>query len=64
MVEIEEALHRLHAREKSKRQQDDAEALAESATQDVALPRAFARVDTVTQGSPASQSVRPGLSPL
>ncbi|XP_023680330.1 26S proteasome non-ATPase regulatory subunit 9 [Paramormyrops kingsleyae] len=56
MVEIEEALHLLHAREKSKRERDDAEALGESATQDVALPRAFARVDTVTQGSPASQS--------
>uniref|UniRef100_A0A4W5MV94 26S proteasome non-ATPase regulatory subunit 9 n=1 Tax=Hucho hucho TaxID=62062 RepID=A0A4W5MV94_9TELE len=43
MVEIEEALHRLHAREKTE--------------QEVTLPSPFARVDAVSQGSPACQAV-------
>lgn len=53
MVEIEEALHRLHAREKAKRDQDQ----AESMEQEVTLPSPFARVDAVSQGSPACQAV-------
>lgn len=58
MVEIEEALHKLHARERAKREQDQAEAQAEQTEQDVSLPPAFAQVDAVTQGSPAYQAVR------
>ncbi|XP_031712511.1 26S proteasome non-ATPase regulatory subunit 9 [Anarrhichthys ocellatus] len=57
MEEIEEALHRLHAREKAKREQDGAghqeEATEEAMEQQVTLPPPFARVDAVTQGSPA-----------
>nr|XP_020458140.1 26S proteasome non-ATPase regulatory subunit 9 [Monopterus albus] len=59
MVEIEEALHKLHAREKAKREQDEAEAqeeaeaLDEAMEQQVTLPSPFARVEAVTQGSPA-----------
>ncbi|XP_071387801.1 26S proteasome non-ATPase regulatory subunit 9 isoform X1 [Centroberyx affinis] len=53
MVEIEEALHKLHAREKAKREQDEAEAQAEAMDHEVTLPPPFARVDAVTQGSPA-----------
>ncbi|KAM8760626.1 26S proteasome non-ATPase regulatory subunit 9 [Acanthopagrus schlegelii] len=53
MVEIEEALHQLHAREKAKRQQDETEAQEEAMEQQVTLPPPFARVDAVTQGSPA-----------
>lgn len=58
MVEIEEALHNLHARERAKREQDQADAQAERMEQDTLLPPAFARVDAVTQGSPAYQAVR------
>ncbi|KAM8865634.1 26S proteasome non-ATPase regulatory subunit 9 [Synchiropus picturatus] len=54
MVEIEEALHKLHAREKAKRAQDEVEAQAEAMDVQVTLPAPFARVDAVTQGSPAS----------
>lgn len=53
MAEIEEALHRLHAREKAKREQDEAEAQGEAMEQQVTLSTPFARVDAVTQGSPA-----------
>ncbi|KAM3849766.1 26S proteasome non-ATPase regulatory subunit 9-like [Diretmus argenteus] len=53
MVEIEEALHKLHAREKAKHEQDGAEAQAEAMEHEVSLPPPFARVDAVTQGSPA-----------
>ncbi|XP_060763606.1 26S proteasome non-ATPase regulatory subunit 9 [Neoarius graeffei] len=56
MVEIEEALHKLHARDRAKREQDQAEAEAERMEQDVTLQPPFARVDTVTQGSPAYQA--------
>uniref|UniRef100_A0A1A7Z1A7 26S proteasome non-ATPase regulatory subunit 9 n=1 Tax=Iconisemion striatum TaxID=60296 RepID=A0A1A7Z1A7_9TELE len=52
MAEIEEALHKLHAREKAKRDQDEAE--EEAMEQQVTLPPPFARVDAVTEGSPAS----------
>ncbi|XP_029475500.1 26S proteasome non-ATPase regulatory subunit 9 [Rhinatrema bivittatum] len=54
MKEIEESLHQLHAREKEKREKDEAEARAEAMTQ--SLPPAFAKVDAVTAGSPASTS--------
>ncbi|XP_023138146.1 26S proteasome non-ATPase regulatory subunit 9 [Amphiprion ocellaris] len=54
MVEIEEALHKLHAREKAKQKRDQAEAQEEAMEQQVTLPPAFARVDAVTEGSPAS----------
>ncbi|XP_028269717.1 26S proteasome non-ATPase regulatory subunit 9 [Parambassis ranga] len=53
MAEIEEALHKLHAREKAKRDQDEAEAQVEAMEQQVTLPPPFARVDAVTEGSPA-----------
>ncbi|GAA6089478.1 26S proteasome non-ATPase regulatory subunit 9 [Tachysurus ichikawai] len=56
MVEIEEALHKLHALEKAKREQDQAEAQVERMEQDVSLPPPFACVDAVTQGSPAYQA--------
>ncbi|KAF4074560.1 hypothetical protein AMELA_G00240770 [Ameiurus melas] len=56
MVEIEEALHKLHARERAKQEQDQAEAQMESMEQDLSLPPPFARVDAVTQGSPAYQA--------
>ncbi|KAM4577532.1 26S proteasome non-ATPase regulatory subunit 9 [Odontesthes bonariensis] len=54
MADIEEALHKLHAREKAKREQDEMEAQEEAMERQVALPRPFARVDAVTEGSPAS----------
>lgn len=57
MAEIEEALHKLHAREKAKREQDAAEAQVEAMELQVTLPPPFARVDAVTQGSPASGAV-------
>lgn len=53
MAEIEEALHKLHAREKAKREQDEAEAQEEAMEHQVMLPPPFARVDAVTEGSPA-----------
>ncbi|KAM4710541.1 26S proteasome non-ATPase regulatory subunit 9 [Discoglossus pictus] len=56
MKEIEEALHNLHARDKQKREKDEAEAEAEALQRHQVLPVAFARVDTVTPGSPASMS--------
>ncbi|KAI1901166.1 hypothetical protein AGOR_G00057390 [Albula goreensis] len=56
MVEIEEALHRLHALEKAKREQNQPHAQAGAMDQGASLPLPFARVDTITQGSPASQS--------
>nr|XP_033811918.1 26S proteasome non-ATPase regulatory subunit 9 [Geotrypetes seraphini] len=56
MKEIEEALHQLHAREKEKREKDEAEARAEAKTWAENLPSAFAKVDAVIAGSPASMS--------
>lgn len=52
MVEIEEALHKLHAQEKAKRG-EEAGAHDEPMEEELSLPSAFARVDTVTPGSPA-----------
>lgn len=57
MVEIEEALHKLHAREKAKREQDESEAQVEAMDLQASPPSAFARVDAVTQGSPACGAV-------
>lgn len=57
MAEIEEALHKLHACEKAKRDQNQAETSEEPMEQEVTLPPPFARVDTVTEGSPASAAV-------
>ena len=57
MVEIEEALHKLHAREKAKRAEDEAGAQEEVMELQVTLPPPFARVDAVTQGSPACGAV-------
>lgn len=54
MKEIEEALHNLHARDKEKKQKDEAEAKDEALLCSQTLPDAFARVDAVTPGSPAS----------
>lgn len=54
MVEIEEALHRLHALEKAKREKDETETQEEAMEQQTTLPSPFAQVDAVTQGSPAS----------
>ncbi|KAL7392049.1 hypothetical protein ABVT39_018809 [Epinephelus coioides] len=54
MEEIEEALHKLHAREKAKREEDEAGAREEAMEHQDTLPLPFARVDAVTQGSPAS----------
>ncbi|XP_061784115.1 26S proteasome non-ATPase regulatory subunit 9 [Nerophis lumbriciformis] len=56
MVEIEEALHKLHAREKAKRRRDETEAREEAMELQVTLPPAFARVNSVIQGSPASEA--------
>lgn len=57
MEEIEEALHKLHAREKAKRGGDEAGDQEEAMEQQVTLPPPFARVDAVTQGSPACGAV-------
>ncbi|XP_009996743.1 PREDICTED: 26S proteasome non-ATPase regulatory subunit 9 [Chaetura pelagica] len=54
MKQVEEALHQLHARDKEKQARDEAEARAEALGQ--GLARAFARVNAVTPGSPASIS--------
>ncbi|KFO10774.1 26S proteasome non-ATPase regulatory subunit 9, partial [Balearica regulorum gibbericeps] len=56
MKQVEEALHQLHAREKEKHARDEAEALAEAMSQNRSLPQAFAKVNAVTPGSPASLS--------
>ncbi|KAG8456087.1 hypothetical protein GDO86_002040 [Hymenochirus boettgeri] len=55
MKQIEDALHQLHAREKEKHEKDKAEAQSEVLQHQNSSP-AFARVDTVTAGSPASMS--------
>ncbi|XP_037115326.1 26S proteasome non-ATPase regulatory subunit 9 [Syngnathus acus] len=54
MADIEDALHRLHAHEKAKRLHGQTEALEEAMEQQDVLPPAFARVDDITQGSPAA----------
>ncbi|XP_047237836.1 26S proteasome non-ATPase regulatory subunit 9 [Girardinichthys multiradiatus] len=54
MAQIEEALHMLHAREKAKKERDEAASQEEPMEQQVTLRPPFARVDAVTVGSPAS----------
>ncbi|XP_005989036.1 26S proteasome non-ATPase regulatory subunit 9 [Latimeria chalumnae] len=54
MKQIEEALHQLHAHEREKRAKDEAEAEAEAMEVEQRLPRPFAKVETITAGSPAS----------
>ncbi|NP_001002436.2 26S proteasome non-ATPase regulatory subunit 9 [Danio rerio] len=54
MVEIEEALHKLHATAKVTHEQDDTQ--MESSGQTVETPPPFALVDAVTHGSPAAQA--------
>lgn len=56
MVEIEQALHKLHAQEKAKREQDGT-LTQEAMEQQASLPPPFARVDAVIQGSPACGAV-------
>ncbi|CAL8248559.1 unnamed protein product [Merluccius merluccius] len=57
MVDIEEALHKLHAREKSKREQDESQqGQAEAMEQDAPLPSPFARVEGISQDSPACRA--------
>ncbi|KAH1180252.1 hypothetical protein KIL84_009088 [Mauremys mutica] len=56
MLQVEKALHQLHAREKEKQAKDEAEAQAEAMNQNQSLPQPFARVNAVTPGSPASIS--------
>ncbi|NXS53177.1 PSMD9 ATPase, partial [Brachypteracias leptosomus] len=56
MKQVEEALHQLHAREKEKQARDEAEARDEALARTQGLPQPFARVNTVTPGSPASIS--------
>uniref|UniRef100_A0A452HRG7 26S proteasome non-ATPase regulatory subunit 9 n=1 Tax=Gopherus agassizii TaxID=38772 RepID=A0A452HRG7_9SAUR len=56
MLQVEKALHQLHAREKAKQAKDEAEAQAEAMNQNQSLPQPFARVNAVTPGSPASIS--------
>ncbi|XP_048041247.1 26S proteasome non-ATPase regulatory subunit 9 isoform X3 [Megalobrama amblycephala] len=61
MVEIEEALHRLHATARVRHEKDETK--MEATEQSVSPPSPFALVDAVTQGSPAFQakSLRVGL---
>ncbi|EDM13650.1 proteasome (prosome, macropain) 26S subunit, non-ATPase, 9, isoform CRA_b [Rattus norvegicus] len=62
MKQVEEALHQLHARDKEKQARDMAEAREEAmnrrlASDSPALPKAFARVNSISPGSPASIAV-------
>ncbi|XP_016411494.1 26S proteasome non-ATPase regulatory subunit 9-like isoform X1 [Sinocyclocheilus rhinocerous] len=54
MVDIEEALHNLHATARVKHEKDETEMEVTEPT--VSLPAPFALVDAVTQGSPAFQA--------
>ncbi|XP_072921674.1 26S proteasome non-ATPase regulatory subunit 9 [Hemitrygon akajei] len=56
MKQIEEGLHQLHARDREKRRLDEAEAHQERLQQESRVLPAFAKVDTVSPGSPASMS--------
>ncbi|XP_033947268.1 26S proteasome non-ATPase regulatory subunit 9 [Pseudochaenichthys georgianus] len=56
MKEIEESLHQLHAREKAKQGGDASGGQEEPMEQQVTLHAPFARVDAVTQGSPACKA--------
>ncbi|RXN23789.1 26S proteasome non-ATPase regulatory subunit 9 [Labeo rohita] len=54
MVEIEEALHKLHATARVKHEKDETKMEVTEAS--ASLPAPFALVDAVTQGSPAFQA--------
>uniref|UniRef100_A0A8C4VN05 Nas2 N-terminal domain-containing protein n=1 Tax=Gopherus evgoodei TaxID=1825980 RepID=A0A8C4VN05_9SAUR len=56
MLQVEKALHQLHAREKVKQAKDEPEAQAEAMNQNQNLPQPFAGVNGVTPGSPTSIS--------
>nr|KAF6311919.1 hypothetical protein mPipKuh1_009107 [Pipistrellus kuhlii] len=69
MKQVEEALHRLHARDKEKQARDMAEAQEEAMSQSLGQseglrpPQAFAKVNSISPGSPASIAVSQGLPP-
>ncbi|KAM9750131.1 26S proteasome non-ATPase regulatory subunit 9 [Dama dama] len=58
MKQVEDALHQLHARDKEKQARDLAEAhreaLSRGQSQGLSPPQAFAKVNSVSPGSPAS----------
>lgn len=59
MKQVEEALHQLHARDKEKQARDMAEAQEEAMSRrlgsnNATLPQAFAKVNSISPGSPAS----------
>ncbi|ERE75687.1 WD repeat-containing protein 66, partial [Cricetulus griseus] len=59
MKQVEEALHQLHARDKEKQARDMAEAQEEAMSRRLGsnspvLPQAFAKVNSISPGSPAS----------
>ncbi|XP_067862412.1 26S proteasome non-ATPase regulatory subunit 9 isoform X2 [Heptranchias perlo] len=56
MKQIEKALHQLHARDREKHRLDEAEAHQETMEQENSVLSAFAKIDTVSPGSPASIS--------
>uniref|UniRef100_A0A8C0HH08 Nas2 N-terminal domain-containing protein n=1 Tax=Chelonoidis abingdonii TaxID=106734 RepID=A0A8C0HH08_CHEAB len=56
MLQVEKALHQLHAREKEKQAKYEPEAQTEAMNQNQSLPQPFAGVNAVTPGSPASIS--------
>ena len=68
MKQVEEALHQLHARDKEKQARDLAEARREAMShglgqsQDLSPAQAFAIVNSISPGSPASIAVSQGLA--
>ena len=63
MKQVEEALHQLHARDKEKQARDMAEAHKEAMSRNLdqseglSPPQAFAKVNSISPGSPASIAV-------
>lgn len=63
MKQVEEALHQLHARDKEKQARDLAEAHREALSlglgqsQGLSLPQAFAKVNSISPGSPPASRV-------
>ncbi|KAK2102802.1 26S proteasome non-ATPase regulatory subunit 9 [Saguinus oedipus] len=68
MKQVEEALHQLHARDKEKQARDMAEAHKEAMNRKLGQsesqgpPQAFAKVNSISPGSPASIAVIQGLA--
>ncbi|KAF6278071.1 hypothetical protein mRhiFer1_009359 [Rhinolophus ferrumequinum] len=66
MKQVEDALHQLHARDKEKQARDMAEAHEEAVSCNLGLsealapPQAFAKVNSISPGSPASLAVSQG----